>query len=119
MPKLFDEEQKRFIFNTPQFKFFTLYDFIASDREKFATRIVELYPCLDKHFHFHRLNRSNKASTQSINTGDIEAQQVLSQIKKNGEVPCYCYLFCVQNIAPALIFFAFFVILTVWAWNNF
>lgn len=66
LPLLFDEEQERFIFTTPPSSLLSLHNFIASDREKFATHTVELYPCLDRHF--HRFHKSKKSESQGINT---------------------------------------------------
>lgn len=66
VPLLFDEEQERFIFTTPPSSLLSLHNFIASDRENFATHTVELYPCLDRHF--HRFHKSKKSESQGINT---------------------------------------------------
>lgn len=66
VPLLLDEEQEKFIFTTPPSNLLSLHDFIASDREKFATHTVELYPCLDRHF--QRFHKSKKSDQQGINT---------------------------------------------------
>ena len=66
IPVLLDEEQERFIFTAPPSSLLSLHEFVASDREKFATHTVELYPCLDRHF--QRFHKSKKSESQGLNT---------------------------------------------------
>ena len=66
LPILFDEEAERFVFTAQVQSLLVLHDFISSDREKFAEFMVELYPCLDRHF--SRFHKSKKSDSQGPNT---------------------------------------------------
>lgn len=61
IPTLFGDEEEKFIFTTQVQSNLVLHDFVAGDREKFAQFMVELYPCLERHF-----SRFNKSKTKSI-----------------------------------------------------
>jgi hypothetical protein len=66
IPILFGDEEEKFVFTTQPQSNLVLHDFVASDRENFAEHMVELYPCLDRHF--SRFHKSKKMESQGPNT---------------------------------------------------
>lgn len=66
IPFLFNETSERFVFTCPVQSLLILHDFVANDRVSFAEHMVELYPCLDRHF--SRFHKSKKLQSGALNT---------------------------------------------------
>lgn len=136
IPVLFGEEEERFIFTSKVQSILILHDFVASDREKFAEHMVELYPCLDRHF--SRFHKSKQMESQGPNTAlppsyhlfaskpptydnindpaqsptlDLEGQT-------EGQVGEDCCTRFFKTVLPALIFFLILVAIVFYAISN-
>lgn len=68
IPILFGDEEEKFVFTAQVQSLLVLHDFIAGDREKFAEFMVELYPCLDRHFSRFHMSKSKLNDSQGPNT---------------------------------------------------
>lgn len=139
LPILFDEEGERFVFTAQVQSLLVLHDFISGDREKFAEFMVELYPCLDRHF--SRFHKSKKSDSQGPNTALPPSYHLFttkpptyeninnpSSINNNNDVNIpidevdenrdLCNKCC--NIFPAFVFFGLFILtifIFIWGLN--
>lgn len=134
IPILFGEEEEKFVFTTQVQSILVLHDFVASDREKFAQYMVELYPCLDRHF--SRFHKSKKMESQGPNTAlppsyhlfaskppnydniNDSAPEIDLEMQANVdyEDEC-CGKFC-SNICPSLICLLILIITIIYALFN-
>lgn len=125
IPILFENEEEKFIFTTQVQSILVLHDFVASDREKFAEHMVELYPCLDRHF--SRFHKSKKMESQGPNTAlppsyhlfaskpptyeNINDPDVDLEMQQSTEVDLEqsCFIYC-TSVLPALIFLSIIIV---------